>query len=523
MKSAPISPGMQAADPANLPTDPAQLALYRALEKRLVSRATADGVVYTLDLRQARFKLLDTPRLTVRYPGAPGWPHRGPTTDNLHQAKEWVAERYVTWIGNQFKIAQTAPGAASLTVREAAQRLVDSYVKIERLRDGTIVERIPKHKQSRVSMLRRNVIPALGHMLLTQLDPETVGPIIDKLQIRKRVIPGKVVKMPAEYGTKRNFKAALSEVWRSVHKYRGAPFASVQIERPDVLSAESQEVDGFEDENWLDDDRTGALDTEQLTRVLVAAMYSDRELMSRANTQGMMIPNTAHAIALQVALGPRISEELNIRWGHIYDAGYVVIHNAKRKQVGVKCRAVPKQHSVDPWLEELRAMEGGTVDANWFVIRTNPTGNKRKPGAQTTIARRIAKALELAGVKIERKATHPLRATFASQAEASELISSKVLGRYLGHFRVHGTSTDKYIKQLVKMMRSTHREAIKLPTPDEVRALLDSFVPASTRSWKERRKPQSRTNAAKEARRQQVRRRLGASLELPDGDENGQR
>lgn len=131
---------------------------------------------------------------------------------------------------------------------------------------------------------------------------------------------------------------------------------------------------------------------------------------------------------------------------------------------------------------------------------------------------RIAKAMELAGVKIPRKATHPLRATFASQAEASELLSDKVLRRYLGHHRVYGTSTDRYIKQLISMMKPSHREAIKLPTPNEVRALLDSFEPASVKSWKERRKPKSRSNAAKEARRHQRRGLLRASLDLPDED-----
>lgn len=520
MSNAQTSPNRTAADPANLPTDPAKLALYRALEKRLVTRSTADGVVYTLDLRQARYKALPSKRMTVRDPGARGWPEFGPTTSELLEAKTWLAEKYVTWIGNVLDIGRTAPGAASLTLREAAQRYVDSLKIVERRRDGTKVEQIPAHRQSRVSMLRRNVIPKLGHLLLTQLDAETVGPVIDSLQVRKTVEPGKKVLMPAEYGTKRNFKAAIGAVWRFTHKYRSAPFAAVRIEQPKLLSAASHEVEDFEDENWLEDDRTGALDPEQLLWLLVGAMWRDRELMKRPNVRGNMIPNTAHAIAVQAGTGARIGEELKLRWGHVYQAGYIIIHNAKRQQVGVKCRAVPTQNSLVPWLEELRGMEGGKPDPNGFVIRTNPTAGPRTPGAQNTIASRIAKAMELAGLKIPRKATHPLRATFASQAEASELLSSKVLRRYLGHHRVYGTSTDRYIKQLVSMMKPSHREVIKLPTPDEVRALLGSFEPAPVKNWKERRKPQSRTNAAKEARRNQNRRPLGASLDLPN-DEGG--
>lgn len=502
-------------DPANLPSDPQALKLYRALEKRLVLRATADGVVYTLNLRQERFKALKSKRLTVRDPGAPGWPKRGPVTDDLLQAKEWLAARYVTWLGNQINFARTAPNSASKTFREATQDYLDSIKQVRRLPDGTEEARIPEHKKSRVSMLRRNLVPKLGHLLLTQLDAEIVGPVLNGLEIRKSVEPGKKVMMPASYGTKRNGRAALGEVWRFHHKYGKPPFADVRIEQPEVLSAESQEVDDFEDEDWLNDDTTGALDPEQLVRVLVAAEYMDRELMSRPNLRGAMIPNTAHAIAVGVTLGTRISEELKVRWGHIYAAGHVVIHNAKRKQVGVKCRAVPRQNSLEPWLADLRRMEGGEIDPKAFVIRTNPVSDPRKPGAKNTIARRIAKAFELAGVKIPQKATHPMRATYASQAEASELMSDKLLRRYLGHHRVYGTSTDRYVKQLVKMMKPAHREVITLPTPDEVRAMLASFEPAPVMAWNKRRKPQSRTNAAKEARRQQVRRPLGTSLDVP--------
>ena len=511
------TPSTNLAEATSKIADPRRRELQRVLEKQLVARATADGVVYVLDLRQKRFAALPSTRVTLRRPGDAGWPNRGATTDNEDQAKRWIVDRYVTWIADQLDIGKTTPGAVSMTLREGAQRYVDSLKVVQKRRDGTVEEIIPEHKKSRVSMLRRNVLPALGHLPMVLLDAETVGPVIEHLHILRTVERGKKkVKVPAEYGTRRNFKAALSAVWRFIHKYRTAPFAAVRIETPAVLSSESQEVDDFESEDWLDDDRTGALDVEQLTRALVAAMYRDRELMRRPNTRGRMIPNTAHAIALQATTGVRISEELKIRWGHIYEAGYIVVHNSKRQQVRVKCRIVPSQHALEPWLEELRQMEGGNIDPNGFVIRTDPMGGQRKPGVQNTISSRIAKALELAGLKIPQKATHPMRATFASQAEASEGISAKVLSRYLGHHRVYGTSTDKYIRQLVKMMKPQHRDIIQLPTPAEVRALLDTFEPAEVLSWKERHKPQIRTNAAKKARRDNPRGRLGASLDLPD-------
>ncbi|MHB1264547.1 MAG: hypothetical protein ACYC1S_09055 [Gemmatimonadaceae bacterium] len=49
-----------------------------------------------------------------------------------------------------------------------------------------------------------------------------------------------------------------------------------------------------------------------------------------------------------------------------------------------------------------------------------------------------------------------------------------------------GGSTDKYVKQLVSMMKPSHRDLIRVPTPDQVRALLDSFEPAPVKPWKER-------------------------------------
>lgn len=503
-------------EPTPSPSDRRLNALKRALEKRLVKRATTDGVVYTLDLRQKRYEQLPSKRVTLRRPGDPGWPNTGATTDDEEVAKEWINDKYAEWIGNQLALESAAAGSASLTVREAAQRLVDSFKVTTQLSDGTVVDRIPDHKKSRVSMLRRNVLPALGHLKLAQLDAKTVGDAIDNLRIRKTSESGTTVKVPAEAGTKRNFKSALSEVWRHTYKYERAPFRDVRIEEPEVLSSESYEVEDYEDDSWLGDDRTGALDPQQLTRVLVAAMYLDRELMRRPNLRELMIPNTAHAIALQATMGTRLIENCKIRWGHMFNAGYTIIHNAKVKQVGVERRAVPTQNALLPWLEDLRAMEGRPIPAKAFVIRTNPSGDWVDQAAANTIARRIAMALELAGVKIPRKATHPLRATYASQMEASQLVSAGLIKRYLGHHRVYKTSTDKYIRQLVSMMKKSHRSVIRIPSPARVRAMLDTFEPAPVQPWKKRRKPKSRSRAAKEARRAQPRRRLGASLDVPE-------
>jgi integrase len=248
-------------------------------------------------------------------------------------------------------------------------------------------------------------------------------------------------------------------------------------------------------------------------------MYLDLKRLGEKKLKNSFIPNTAHAIAFQVGLGPRISEVADIRWGHIYSKGYSIIHNAKHKQVLVRKRVVPVQVTLNPWLDELKAMEGGEIDPNGFVIRTDPRGGQRKKAALTTLAKRISDALIVAGVKKEGKATHGLRATFASHADSCPDIDGKMIQRYLGHYRVYGKSTDEYIRQMIGMIQESHHHIINLPSPDEVRAALADFVPVPLKPWKERKKPQSRTKAAKEERRAKgPRRPLGASLQRRPDD-----
>jgi hypothetical protein len=51
-------------------------------------------------------------------------------------------------------------------------------------------------------------------------------------------------------------------------------------------------------------------------------------------------------------------------------------------------RAAPVQSSAVPWLDDLTAREGDSLDPNGLVIRTSPSGGPRTKAAITALARR---------------------------------------------------------------------------------------------------------------------------------------
>jgi integrase len=489
----------------------------KALLHRLARRATVDGVVYTLDLRAKQFDGAPSKRITLRAPDAPGWPDLGRTTDDEAEARRWVEENYAKWLLQEVRLNSVNPDGPR-TVREAAERFVKTLAVTRRAPDGTDVEDVRKKDQSLVSMIRSHVVPRLGHFPIAALTPEKVGEEAEALTVTKKEGLGVKSTAPAAYGTKRRFLAALSAIWRSNYPYRPIPWQGVRIKAETVEARDSDEVSGFDDESGLlGDEDTGALTPDELFSVLVAAMWMDLKRLQDPKLQHVFIPNTAHAIAIQAAHGPRISEAANLRWGHIFSKGYLILQNAKQHQVIVKKRALPVQHSAVPWFDDLREMEGASLDPNGYVIRTDARGGPFKKAALTTLAKRISDAHIVAGVKQPGKATHGLRATFASHADNNPDIDGKTLQRYLGHHRVHGKSTDEYLRQMISMMKESHRHIIELPSPEAVRAAVADFVPAvPLPHWKERKRPQSRTNAAKAERRAKgPRRPLGVSLDIP--------
>lgn len=469
------------------PEDRAKAKFREALLTRIRRRSTADGIVYSLDLRAAMFLGAPTDRMTLRCPTDPKWPAEGATTCEEATAKVWVADHYSPWLWTQVAIGRTSPAKALLTTEQSAELMIDSLTEERVGEDGTIQRYVQPKDRSFVSMLRVHIIPVLGPRLLTAHEAETVGDAINNLtvtELDKRT--GAKVIRPASRGTKLRFKATLTALYKFIHPHRARNFATAMVAADKVVARSSTEVFEWEDESvFKGDNRAGALEPSGIMRLLVAAMFLDRWRSTRPNISGLYIPNTAHAAALQIALGARISEEMKLRWGHIiFRKQYVRLHNSKVKQVGVDLRAVPLQTALGPWLDDLRVLDGIKITPNMFVIRTDPQGDPEKDiGAASTIGRRLAMALTLAGLKVTHKETHGLRATFASHCDASPDIDLKTTSKYLGHYKVYGTSTDIYVRQMVELMQPLHKEIIQLPSPADIRAAVDAESDELAERW----------------------------------------
>ncbi len=293
----------------------------------------------------------------------------------------------------------------------------------------------------------------MGSSVLVSLDGDRVHEVIFALEVTT-VDPHTKQKVTckAADGTKRRFRAALGRVWRRIFPTRTAPFAGAHVERTKRVRVRSTEVSGFEDHAaFVKEETNGALEPSQVLRALAAGMYLDEQNARSANTRGTSVPNTAHAMAITDATGTRVCEEIRIRYGHRFRTPkcHIRVHSAKSEHTNIEIRAVPSQRSLDPWFEDLEACDDVKALAavkghhNVFVLRTTPKAPLNHPGTTSTIGKRISEALKLAALKVPKKATHGLRATYASICVTSPRIDGKTLAMYLGHDVVpEGTSTD---------------------------------------------------------------------------------
>lgn len=484
---------------------------------------------YYLDLRSSRFGL---GRIIVRQPGGPSWTTNGPTTKSADEAKAWVADPSVTqWLWQQYQTQHQTPTLARITVRKAAERYLTSLVETHADADGVMQEIVPDHVKSRVSMIRRHIVPRLGHFALDALSRQIVRREIESLIVQKAVVPGGPIKaVPAAHGTKLQFKRALHAIWNFIYPDIASPFAGIKLAAPKVssvgkLSRASQLA--LRGHRALA--TNGALDYPDLEKALIAAMQYDMEMGKRDNLKDLYVAETVFMMVLQVALGVRISELLTLMWGHIHeDDGYVLILNAKVHQLdGQQVRAVPLPDALRPWLRELRALRG-QPDLDELVIRTRPKSCApppspidgsvdRKAAARNTVIARFSRVLRRAGLKVKSKASHGLRATYFSLMSGAEQVDAELLKGFMGHKVIYGGSSDAYFEALISSIKQHHRQILRLPTPAEVRLHAVNFTPLA--NWKIGKKKEDRSKAGKAAARarREQRRPLGISLDLPTG------
>lgn len=507
----------------------------KALSSCLRQRPGMYAGAYYLDLRSSRFGL---GRIIVRQPGGPNWTTNGPTTKSADDATSWAMHPMFTqWLWQQYQTKHQAPTLAGITVRKAAERYLKSLVETDVDASGAKREIVPDHVKSRVSMIRRHIVPRLGHIAMDALNRQIVRAELESLIVHGVVDPvGRRQAVPAAHGTKLQFKRALHAIWNFTYPDLAAPFNGIRLAAPKVSpSGKLSRAAQIARHGPRARATNGALDYPDLEKALVAAMQYDMEMGGRGNLKGLFVAETVFMMVLQVALGVRVSELLTLMWGHIHEnEGYVLILNAKVHQLdGLETRAVPLPEALRPWLRELRALRGDPA-LDELVIRTRPLdyagptrqveqGTDQETAARNTVIARLAKVLRRAGLKVKRKSSHGLRATYFSLMSGAEKIEAELLKGFMGHKVIFGGSSDDYFQLLVSSIKPRHRKALKLPTPAEVRIQAANFQPA--KDWKAPKKKEDRSKAGKAAARarREKRQPLGISLDRPDepGDAGG--
>lgn len=462
-----------------------------ALVGRLKIRAgTAEGDVYTLDLRHRKFGNKN-PRI-VRCPDDAGWPIKGRPTSDRATAEKWVRDKYAPQIFKEIQLAKSAPAKSELTFQAAAERYIERRVK-------TVGKEGLRSLNPRISMLRVHVIPAIGRHPLPTITKALIRQSLEEMTVSKPVAPGKREKARPERGTMLGFVRAAVAVWKATFPDDPCPYAGIHLDYEDI-EAERRRVLAEGDFETLLRPASGAMRPTEFSHALAAALYYDTVVGGRRNLKSLMIANTVHAMVIQTALGLRISELRMLRWAYInFEEKYVLVTGTKTRR---SFRVVPLQEKLVPWLLELRELQGGDPDPKSFLIRTNAKASVFTPAAVNTLIARFTRALKHAGLKQPKKATHWARATHATWGAVATMISAEQLKAYLGHATRYGGATDDYIHVMLEVMPDSHRSYIQhIPAPSEVRESLTTFKPAELPHWKERRAWQSRSKTAKEESR----------------------
>ena len=438
------------------------------LQSRLRARGSGAGRDgYLLDLRGAEWGKLG--RLTVRRPGSPGWPHRGPGAPDHPTAELWAGHPdYCELVARRREIG--AMGPASLTVLEA----IDAYLEALKREKG---ERHPTYR-NRSTSLRRHTQP-LHSRMLGSLTRE----VVERWLAEVRVNRGPEPVRPAR-ATRAALFQGLVAVWRHHLPSVAPPFAAIGL-GPDERGRAVREaieagqaLEGFMTE--------GAYSPAELHRLLVAARWYHRLVVAaspplRARTRDYW----SESLAVMAATSARLQEATRLQWQHVReDEGLLLIPGTKTRSA---LRAQPLQEALKPWLQHLRrefrdlyAREPGQLD---YLLQSDPRHPQTRPVSRA-LGDRIAAIQEIAGLKRRQKAAHILRATFISSAHACGIPRDR-LKHYVGHAPSDGRGgwdvTDGYVHLISGLIRDEDRHVMDhLPTPEDVVRRVGGFVPASS-------------------------------------------
>jgi integrase len=426
------------------------------LLKRLRTRPSAQGAVFVLDLRGREWtgaQLAKSGFVTLRNPAGEGWPARGATTLDPAVAERWTRDHYAPWIKRKLQIAQGGPDAG-LTVAEACDAYLEHMTELLGPGHSTV--------SVRRSVFRVHLKPAFGHIPLAALTRGRLRQFLEGLQVRKWQ-GGVLRQVPAMRRTKENVRSSLQALWQHTYPDTAWPFGAISLADRGASRRRREAAETGEISAMI---ASRTYTHEEITRLLAAAVEYDQIVFGRANLRSWM-PNTAETIALLLGTAARIDELMLLRWKHVFfDLGAIFIPGTK--SAGAP-RWIPLQRSLSPWLERLRALQGGDPSPEAYVLHVRRGAPLERPSRKTYGARlaRIEKQTEL---KRRQKATHVFRAT--SLSWAAPHLPEGALKAYAGHSRPRGGATDAYVETRPPFIPAAHREAVALPSPDQVGATL---------------------------------------------------
>lgn len=480
-KTTPTSePTIMAKDPAGTTrSEEDSKARFRAsLHDRLDVRPGAKQPAIRLDLRHRAYGHRGYE--TLRDPKHPEWPKSGRFTSDREEAKRWIDEAYGAWLYDQVHGVAPEPASPSSAPPggQEVAAAADAYVVHLRATKG------PRHNTTklRTTHVEVHIKPALGAMPMTA---EALGRRVVRNFLHALTVTygkyGPRNSGPASRAQKDAVKDTLSAIWKHHNDDVAPPWSGLRLD------------DGAEKQARVQAVRAGevgvghvvkAYTYDQLLHILVAAMWYDQQaIISRPNVQCSVVPNSAGAVACLTAAAMRIAELAYWRWKHIFERA-LWIPGTKTESAP---RWAPYQHALSPWirwLHEQRLERGAALDPESFVIHSawrQPRDDEGRwvPTGHSTYIRRLGIILRLAGLKIPQKATHIFRATHITHGESrSDLVTHERLQQYVGHADAFGGVTDSYVDKRPPFMPDSHRQYIKLPTPEEVRAVVPTFKPA---------------------------------------------
>ncbi|MCA2992497.1 site-specific integrase [Gemmatimonas sp.] len=425
-------------------------------------------------------------RETLGKPPELGKQTTGRSTTDRGEAEFWVIQHYAPKYWRELHATGSKVSLVQLTVQEAVERYIGSLY--EKDPNGGADPHLPRRYKSRVSKLKRHVVPALGPMLIATLQPDHVTNALDTMLVTPRE-PGRPPKREAMRSTKKEALKALTAVWKYTFPNEVPPFKKAHIAkdnrpvvRPDI-NANNLPVMDWELRELT---KKGVLSPEDVVRSFVGAMHWTTQVSTIRHLRNVLL-NGVHILALLIGLGVRVSELVTLRWHHFnFDELFVLVPQSKLAKGPDGAlnkdpyRIVPLQQSLVPWLKDLMRIYGILDHRNCasFVVQlTRKKIHSNVPASEDSVEGRVSKMLKHAGTKIKGKSTHCGRATHVSIAATSGKIPTHLIKAFVGHSAFNGDVTDAYFKLTYAYLKPEHRTYLTLPSIKDVTAKAKRFKP----------------------------------------------